>query len=321
VTAPDRSLARCLVLVVASATVLVGAVVASGLARQGPADGQTDAGPREAAETPSTALPARHTGPQGRVGQFVATCAYSHTGPHDPIVHPGHAGASHSHDFYGSVGLDESSTAETMLDDDTTCDKAADTAGYWHPTLYDHGEPVEPTELHAYYRAAPGVDPAAVETMPLGLALVAGDMTATAPQSGEVVGWTCGARSGLRAEPPDCPAGAPLHLVLTFQDCWDGEHLDSEDHASHVDYSTGGACPTSHPVHLPQLTVRVRFSVHGDGHDLALASGSVYSAHGDFLNAWEPEGLQREVEACIHRDVVCELVSNRGEDPLFGGSR
>ena len=117
--------------------------------------------------------------------------------------------------------------------------------------------------------------------------------------------------------PPACPANAPLHLVLTVPDCWDGDRLDSTDHQSHVAYSRAGECPPSHPEHLPQLTVSINFAISGLGHDLRLASGSVASAHGDFLNAWEPRGLAREVEGCIHRDVVCELASNREEEALF----
>ena len=273
---------------------------------------------RPAADTPSTATPTRHVGPQGRVGQFVAICRYSHSGPNDPIVHPDHTGASHLHDFYGATTIDASTTPADLLASDTTCNKRADRAGYWHPTLYDHGEAVEPLEISAYYRAAPGVEPTAVQTMPLGLALIAGDFTASEPQPGEAVGWTCGTRSTLSAEPPVCPSGAPLHLVLTFQDCWDGVHLDSDDHAAHVDYSTDGACPDTHPVHIPQLTMSVRFPIWGEGRDLTLSSGSVYSAHGDFFNGWEPDALQREIEMCIHRDVVCNLASNRREEPLFG---
>lgn len=296
---------------------VVVAVAAVGLVGAGSDPEPRPIGP--AAEVASVALPARHTGPQGQVGQFVATCAHSHSADHDPIVHPGHAGASHGHDFYGATAVDASSTAEDLLGGDTTCDKIADTAAYWHPTLYDGDDPVEPLELQAYYRAAPGVEPSAVEPYPLGLALVAGDMAATGPQPGDVAGWSCGISTSVASEPPECPPSAPLHLVLTFQDCWDGVHLDSEDHASHVAYSSEGACPASHPVHLPQLTVRVRFPLHGSGHDLSFSSGSVTSAHGDFLNAWEPEGLRREVEACIHRDVVCNLGTNRAEDPLFAG--
>ena len=97
----------------------------------------------------------------------------------------------------------------------------------------------------------------------------------------------------------------------------DGEHLDSEDHVSHATYSAEGVCPKGFPVHIPQLVTTVRFPIVGDGHDLTLASGSIYSAHGDFFNAWDPAGLTREVEACIHRDVVCDLASNRQEEGLF----
>lgn len=272
-----------------------------------------------AATTVPVDAPERHTGPQGRVGQFVVGCTYSHSGAHDPIVHPGHEGRSHRHDFYGSVVTDSSSVIEDLLGTDTTCDKSPDTAAYWHPTLYDHDEVVVPKELHAYYRAAPGVDPESIVAMPTGLALIAGDQTATEAQPGEATGWTCGSRTTISDEVPTCPPTAPLHLVLTFPDCWDGIHLDSADHRSHVAYAADGACPATHPFPIPQVTVSVTFPISGEGHDLRLASGSMYSAHGDFWNAWDPDGLEREVDACIRHDVVCDLASNRGEDPIFSG--
>ena len=107
--------------------------------------------------------------------------------------------------------------------------------------------------------------------------------------------------------------------VLTFPDCWDGRHVDSADHRSHVANSTDGACPRSHPVSIPQLTTSITFPISGPGHRLRLASGSTDSAHGDFLNAWDPDGLEREVTACIRRGAVCDLASNRSEEPLFSG--
>ncbi|MEZ5204822.1 MAG: DUF1996 domain-containing protein [Acidimicrobiales bacterium] len=263
------------------------------------------------------AAPSRWRGPQGRTGQFVVHCAYSHSGQNDPIVHPAMAGMSHRHDFYGAEGTDASTTPESMLADDTTCDKTADRAAYWHPTLYDHGEVVEPRDLSAYYRAAPGVDPAEVQPFPLGLAMLAGDQFATEPQVGEAAGWTCGVRTDLSVDPPECEPSAPLHLVLTFPDCWDGEYLDSVDHVSHVTYSSDGTCPDGFAVHVPQITVSVRFPISGPGHDLSLASGKIITAHGDFFNGWEPEGLEREIDACIKRGVVCDLASNREEEALF----
>lgn len=266
-------------------------------------------------ELPAT--PERWIGPQGRTGQFVVGCDYSHSGPNDPIVHFGMQGMSHQHDFYGATTTDETSSPDDLVEGDTTCDKKVDTAAYWQPALYDHDEVVEPLDLHAYYRAAPGVDPQDVEPFPFGIALIAGDQTATEPQAGEATGWTCGSRTHLSDDPPTCPASAPLHLVLTFQDCWDGEYLDSEDHQSHATYSKDGECPATHPVHIPQLTASIRFPIWGEGHDLKLASGNIYSAHGDFLNAWDPDGLQREIDGCIKRGVVCDLASNREEEDLF----
>lgn len=266
---------------------------------------------------PPGAEPERYIGPQGRVGQFVVTCRYSHSDTDDPIVHPGHHGMSHRHDFYGSVSTDSESTPEEMQASETTCNKSVDTAGYWQPTLYDHGKVVKPVEASVYYRAAPGVDPKSVQTMPTGLALIAGDQMATTPQAGDATGWACGVGSVLSDDPPECPSGAPLHLVLTFQDCWDGKRLDSDDHKSHVTYSKGGECPKGYPVHIPQVTTSIKFPVSGGGHDLELASGNIYSAHGDFWNTWDEAGLKREIEHCLHRNAVCDLASNREEEALF----
>ena len=128
--------------------------------------------------------PTRHVGPQGRVGQFVAKCLYSHSASDDPIVHFGHPGRSHRHDFYGAVEAGATSTADELAAQETTCDKRADTAAYWHPTLYDGDEIVEPVSLAAYYRAAPGVTPTDVEAFPSGLAMIAGDAAATARPAG-----------------------------------------------------------------------------------------------------------------------------------------
>jgi len=267
--------------------------------------------------TGEVAAPERHLGPQGKNGQFIAECAYSHSATDDPIVHYQHPGRSHLHDFYGATTTNAFSTPDQLLASDTTCDKTADRAAYWQPALYDHDEKVEPISVDAYYRAAPGVEPTDVQPYPLGLALITGDAMAEVPQPGEAAGWTCGSRSALSDDPPDCPASAPLTLLLTFQDCWDGAHIDSDDHQAHVTFSAGGECPASHPVNIPQLTASFKFPIHGSGHNLRLASGNIYSAHGDFFNAWEPEGLEREINACIHNGVVCDLASNRDDDVGF----
>lgn len=263
------------------------------------------------------AVPTRYTGPQGAVGQFVAKCLYSHSGPYDPIVWPAQPGRSHRHDFYGAVATDAGSTPRSLLDRGSTCDKPGDDAAYWQPTLYDHGVAVVPVEAHAYYRAAPGVAPSDVKPFPFGLALIAGDPSATTPQTGDAAGWTCGVRTALDKTPPACDQTAPLRLVLTFPDCWDGVHTDTPGHRAQATYSEHGRCPSTHPVHIPQLTLTVTFPIWGRGHDLSLASGSIYSAHGDFLDAWSPAALAREIDHCIRNNVMCDVASDREQMPPF----
>lgn len=250
-------------------------------------------------------------GPQGRVPQFKVECAWSHSATDDPIVHPGMPGRSHLHDFFGSTATDAHSTPASLLGTDTTCQNRNDTAAYWAPAVLRDGEPVQPTGSVAYYRPGPGVDPTRVASYPAGLVVIAGDPTATDPQPLDVAAWHCGASPILHSDPPSCPRTAPLGARVTFPDCWDGERLDSDDHQSHMAYSDAGACPSSHPVAVPQLVFEVRYPVTGDPTGLALASGGVRSLHADFVQAWDHAALEREVRACLNGGRVCGVVSNR----------
>ncbi len=264
------------------------------------------------------AVPARHTGPQGRTAQFIAECTYSHSAPNDPIVHPGHAGRSHQHDFFGNTTTNADSTAASLQSGDTSCAKKSDRASYWAPALIDNGTAVEPVGLVAYYRPAPGMKPESLRPYPAGLKVVAGNPTATNPQPVEISGWACGSSSKLATEPPEnCPAGAPLHAVVTFPDCWNGTATDSVDHARHMAASTNGRCPKSHPVPVPQLTLSIAYPITGPGHKFTLASGSIHSGHADFYNGWRPADLQREISTCLHRNQVCGVSSNRAEEAPF----
>ena len=250
-------------------------------------------------------------GPQGRVPQFVVECGFSHAGPDDPIVHPGHSGRSHLHVFFGNTATDADSTVDDLAAGGTTCDQRLDLASYWAPALLDGGRMVEPTEAIAYYRPGVGIDPASVEPYPYGLMMLGGDQVAAEPQSLDVVAWSCGTGSVREATPPTCPEGRPLRMAISFPDCWDGERLDSPDHVAHTARSEGGACPGSHPVAMPQLLLTISYPVTGPGHDLSLASGSLLTGHADFFNAWDEDKLRTEVEACIRRGLTCGVASNR----------
>ncbi len=253
--------------------------------------------------------------PATRTGQFVAQCPFSHRSPADPLVHPhgqdpGHAGhtagAPHSHDFFGNTTTDEHSTiASLAASTTTTCDLAEDLSSYWAPTLSRDGVAVEPSAFAAYYDTAPGADPAAVQPMPPGLSMIAGndDRPEAMP---EAVRWDCGKnRARVKAGVPSCGLGAPLTLHIDFPDCWNGRDVDSTDHRSHVAYRVQGACPSTHPVPIVRLVLSVRYPIYGDPSDLTLSSGSLATAHADFMNAWTEQGMREFVDLCIHRRVIC----------------
>lgn len=246
------------------------------------------------------------TGPQGSVGQFVVECGYSHSAFDDPIVHAGHEGMSHRHDFFGNVSTAAGSTYESLLDADTTCDQQLDTAAYWAPSLLaGDGTPVVPIRSVAYYRAGAGVDPSTVEPYPPGLMMIAGDAGATEAQPTGVVAWTCSSGGRRLAEPPRCFDEAELRLLITFPDCWNGSDIDTANHTDHVAYSGGDGCPESHPVAIPQLQFAIDYPAVDDPYSLVLASGPLITAHSDFWNGWDQDKLAREVAACINTQHVC----------------
>ncbi len=253
-------------------------------------------------------------GPQGGRGQFAVECAFDRFQADDPIVFPGRPGASHLHQFFGARNVTATSNHDELMAGATTCEQPADTASYWAPVLLDaEHQPVEPLGAVAYYRAGVDVDPAEVESYPAGLMLVAGDHTAVEPQALSVVAWTCDSGALRDVTPPDCRGATNLRLLITFQDCWDGTHLrsdDPENPAAHAAYSAAGECPESHPVHVPQLQLAVDFPPV-DPEGLALSSGGILSGHADFWNAWHQDKLEREVGMCLRRNLPCAISGQR----------
>jgi hypothetical protein len=245
-------------------------------------------------------------GPQGRVGQFVVECPWSHSSFDDPIVHPGHAGASHRHDFFGNTSTSATSTYQQLLASSTTCQQRLDTAAYWAPSLLGaDGTPFVPVSATAYYRVAPGVEPESVEPYPADLRMVGGGDTESGRRT---AGWSCRGGAAISSQPPACIPGAGLHAVVTFPDCWDGDSVDSADHRRHVAYSDADGCPASHPVAMPVLELVIDYGAL-DVEGVRLSSGEVTSAHADFWNAWDQDKLETEVEVCLRRQHVCDVVA------------
>ena len=240
---------------------------------------------------------------QGKA-EFRADCSLSHRAATDPIVHPGMRRSGHLHDFFGNVSTSGLSTNASLRRHRTTCTPRADRSAYWVPTLFERGRPVTPDVVTIYYTVEPELAPR-LRPFPADLRIVAGD----ARERGRVPGapnvWSCqGADVESQPTIVRCPPGHQLELILNFPGCWDGRRSDSRDHQSHMAFTKGGACPASHPVVVPQLQFKIRWPTRG-GRRVRLATGSGYSAHGDFMNGWSDRALQARIDRCLKPVVKC----------------
>jgi hypothetical protein len=221
---------------------------------------------------------------------FNVICGFSHRNNDDPIVFPGAPGKSHNHTFIGNRDVDASTTPESLKGGASTCDES-DSSTYWVPTLYEGLEPIVPLAVVVYYtRHTSGP----VVAMPPGLKMVAGNQSAKRPQPKGTVSWSCSAAgAGKRfAAVAACGETSMLVFNLRFPNCWNGKTTDSPDHKRHMAYSTAGACPASHPVRLPTITLIVMYAP--TSRHARPASGK-WGSHGDFMNGWDPALLSRLV--------------------------
>lgn len=256
---------------------------------------------------------------------FKVTCFPRGMAQNDPIVFPGQAGRSHMHSFFGAKGVDQNTTTESLLSQETSqCGNHFDTvdlSAYWIPTLYKNDVAVhEESGMHqlvAYYQRAGGPNGALVaQAIPRGLKMIAGDMHATTPQTN--VSYVCAMSNDVgrqRGGVPDFLTCNPDELFiakLVFPDCWDGRNLDSANHKSHMAYSTGerSSCPSGHPVKLPQITFEAWYhGVNGPASSLRWSSGGAYTFHGDVISAWNLAAAANLVNQCINVAFDCNPLS------------
>jgi hypothetical protein len=248
------------------------------------------------------ALPIPIVGQGGSSGSFYSRCGFSHRLPDDPIVAPGRAGASHSHDFFGNRSTNAHSTYDSLRAAPGNCHRPADAAGYWVPTLYQDSQAVSVHHVASWYGTG-SKPPKGVRAFPAGLRVIAGDSRATAPQP-QTVGWSCEGSGARSTTIPLCNGDNRLRLHIRFPDCWNGRDLDIVDHKSHLAYSSYGACPATHPASMPILELVVYYVSRG-GSGMTLASGTAYTAHGDFFNAWDQAQLERLVRNCLNAGRNC----------------
>ena len=267
--------------------------------------------------------------------QFNTQCAYSHTLPDDPIVYPGEPAKAMVHDFFGNTNTNAFSTPDSLTKDiSTTCDSAADPSAYWAPQLKRGSSIVPPMYEKTYYKNDQPVMP--VSVIPAGLEMLAGDHMGTAPNPH--IDFLC-AGQGYKPDPPTtCPPQTPgghsqLDISVHFPDCWDGHTLvpvlgtgRANRMKAAIKAGTGqlnvayrnsdGTCPSAYPVKIPESQMNIAYDL-GTDTDLSDAKlsldpklqngqwvpqwGTLYTAHGDFMNAWRPETMQYLIDTCMNK--------------------
>lgn len=152
---------------------------------------------------------------QGK-GSFYAKCYFSHRAGDDPIVFPGEPGKSHLHDFIANTSTNAFSTAESIMQGGTNCERKTDRSAYWTPTLYaGDGQPIKPYEAFALYSVG-NRDGSAVQPYPAGFRMIAGDPKARERQRRPVVDWECPPHQMVAAgtSSDDTPRARALRAVI-----------------------------------------------------------------------------------------------------------
>jgi hypothetical protein len=242
--------------------------------------------------------------------EFQASCKTFHYAPDDPIVWPGQAGKSHNHTFFGNTTTDAQSTLTSLEQGTSGCAPAQDHSAYWIPTVLSHGQRAEPKEVTVYY-GTNLTDYSKIQPFPHGLRMIVGDASRQTGTGDS--GFFCAGGEGAKGRTADglfpvCGAGADLVRYILFPECWDGKHLDSPNHKDHMAFGIGGGvCPADHPVQLPTLVYTLAYptSLAQDTSAITLASGTIFSMHADFFNAWEPDALAQRVRDCLNQHVKC----------------
>jgi len=121
-----------------------------------------------------------------------------------------------------------------------------------------------------------------------------------------------------------------IRQTLIFPHCWDGKNLDSPDHKTHVAYGQGsgatggGACPSTHPVKMPQIMYELMWDTRKIDRSWFPDSGNPYTysmniggaaAHGDYVFGWKGDSLQKAMDKQCNLNKDCPAAGLTAQTP------
>lgn len=268
----------------------------------------------------------------------------------DPIVFFNQAGASHLHQVWGNARFDSQTTPAALASSTATnCNStpySLNRSSYWMPALvHENGDVFKPDAVLVYYKRPTAssiycnpTNPKFIGTcvgLPSQIRFIFGWDSNKPTAAVQGASWVCSTGNGRHYANIDellneggCGVGAQIVANTVAPNCWDGKHLDSPDHRSHMaygDYSRGDGyyhCPTSHPYLIPQEENKAFYTITADMIGTR-ADGTKYSRvrlasdamlpgarpgatlHADYMESWVSAAKKMWMDNCIDKGLNC----------------